>query len=66
MLLPLFKNLEELILKLPNKTFIIADIPIGLDEKNIYENVTLKLRFLSDQEDIPFLLLHAKASLEST
>ena len=25
------KNLEELILKLPKKTFIIADIPIGLD-----------------------------------
>ena len=60
------KNLEELILKLPKKTFIIADIPIGLDEKKHIRECDVKARaFIGPRRHSIFAPPCKKASLES-
>ena len=60
------KNLEELILKLPKKTFIIADIPIGLDEKKYIRECDVKARtFIGPRRHSIFAPPCKKASLES-
>ena len=59
------KNLEELILKLPKKTFIIADIPIGLDEKKHIRECDVKARaFIGPRRHSIFAPPCKKASLE--
>ena len=60
------QNLEELILKLPKKTFIIADIPIGADEKKHIRECDVKARaFIGPRRHSIFAPPCKKASLES-